>query len=375
MVLKNLSIVNFKNIKSADISLSPKLNCFFGMNGMGKTNLLDAIYYLSFCKSAINHIDNQLINHDEEFFAITGKYEDDNGGNTSISCGLKRKHKKVFKRDGKAYKRFSEHIGHIPLVIISPSDNYMISGGSEERRKFMDMVISQYDGEYLNALIRYDKALMQRNAMLKSETLHKTPEYEIWEEMMDIHARIVHGKRSQFIEEFMAYFNEIYQCISAKRENVSLAYKSHCSSGNLKQMLEESRERDKIIGFTTKGVHKDDIEMALGGYAIKREGSQGQNKTFVIALKLAQFIYLDQKGNNKPLLLLDDLFDKLDNSRVEQIIKLVAGKDFGQIIITDTDKSRFNPILGQVDNDYKIFNVTSGCIEPESAANGGAAQA
>lgn len=365
MILKNLSILNFKNIKNAEINLSIKLNCFFGLNGMGKTNLLDAIYYLSFCKSAINHIDNQNIKHDEDFFMINGKYEDENGVISNVSCGLKRRHKKVFKKNGKEYKKFSEHIGQFPLVMISPADNYIISGGSEERRRFMDLVISQYDKEYLNALIRYEKALMQRNAMLKAETQHQDADYEIWEEMMDIYAQTINSKRSIFINEFKVYFNDLYKNISAKDENVSLTYSSHCQEGSLKVMLNATRERDKIIGFTTKGPHKDDIEMTLNGYPVKKEGSQGQNKTFIIALKLAQFIYLDKKGTTKPILLLDDIFDRLDSSRVGQIVKLVTGDAFGQIFITDTDKSRFNSILANLNN-YKIFNVSNGEVEEDS---------
>ncbi len=364
MIIKRLSILNFKNITTADITFSPKLNCLFGLNGMGKTNLLDAIYYLSFCKSSINHIDSQNIKHDADFFMIDGTY-DDGGNELEIYCGLKKRHKKIFKRNGKEYKKFSEHIGQIPLVIVSPADGYLIAGGSEERRRFIDMVISQYDKQYLNALIRYEKALMQRNAMLKADIQAQDADYEIWEEMMAAYGKAVSDKRSAFIDEFIGYFNELYSYISSDNEDVSLTYTSHCQQGDLRQMLAATRERDKLIGFTTRGIHKDDLEMLLGGYPIRKEGSQGQNKTFTIALKLAQFTYLDRKGVTKPLLLLDDIFDRLDGTRVEKIVRLVAGDAFGQIFITDTDRRRFDSILGKLDSGYRIFNVSDGDIKQE----------
>lgn len=364
MIIKRLSILNFKNITTTDITFSPKLNCLFGLNGMGKTNLLDAIYYLSFCKSSINHIDSQNIKHDADFFMINGTY-DDAGNETDIYCGLKKRHKKIFKRNGKEYKKFSEHIGQIPLVIISPADGMLIAGGSEERRRFIDMVISQHDKQYLNALIRYEKALMQRNAMLKADVQAGDADYEIWEEMMAIYGKAISDKRSAFIGEFIDYFNELYSYISSDNEEVSLKYTSHCLEGDLKQQLADTRERDKLIGFTTRGTHRDDLEMLLGGYPIRKEGSQGQNKTFIIALKLAQYTYLDRKGLTKPLLLLDDIFDKLDGTRVEKIVRLVAGDAFGQIFITDTDRRRFDSILGKLDSGYKIFNVSDGDIKQE----------
>ncbi len=364
MIIKRLSILNFKNIGTADLTFSPKLNCLFGLNGMGKTNLLDAIYYLSFCKSSINHIDSQNIKHDADFFMIDGTY-DDGGNESDVYCGLKKRHKKIFKRNGKEYKKFSEHIGQIPLVIISPADGMLIAGGSEERRRFIDMVISQHDKQYLNALIRYEKALMQRNAMLKVDVQAGDADYEIWEEMMAIYGKAISDKRSAFIDEFIGYFNELYSYISSDNEAVSLNYTSHCLEGDLRQQLADTRERDKLIGFTTRGTHRDDLEMLLGGYPIRKEGSQGQNKTFIIALKLAQYTYLDRKGLTRPLLLLDDIFDRLDGTRVEKIVRLVAGDAFGQIFITDTDRRRFDPILDKLDKGYKIFNVNQGDITPE----------
>lgn len=364
MILKHLSLLNYKNIKMAEIDFSSKLNCFFGLNGMGKTNFLDAVYYLSFCKSATNSVDSQNIMHDAEFFMIRGNYyEDANGSEMDVFCGLKRKHRKVFKRNGKEYKKFSEHIGQIPLVMVSPADSSLIAGGSEERRRFIDLVISQYDKEYLNSLIRYEKALLQRNTLLKAEVPATNEDYDIWEEMMAMYGEAVSRKRKAFIDDFRPHFSSLYSSISADRENVSLEYVSHCNEGDLRDMLRQSRPKDLIMGYSLKGVHKDDLTMLLDGYPIKKEGSQGQNKTYLISLKLAQFKYLKKYGMTTPLLLLDDIFDRLDSSRVEQIIKLVAGEDFGQIFITDTDKERFEPILRQLGDKHKVFRVENGEVE------------
>lgn len=363
MILKHLSLLNYKNIRIAETDLSPKLNCFFGLNGMGKTNFLDAVYYLSFCKSATNSVDSQNIMHDAEFFMIRGSYEDESGTGMDVYCGLKRKQKKVFKKNNKEYKKFSEHIGQIPLVMVSPADSSLISGGSEERRRFIDLVISQYDKEYLNSLIRYEKALLQRNTLLRAEKPADSEEYDIWEEMMAMYGEAVSRKRKAFIDDFRSHFSSIYSHISQDSEDVSLEYVSHCLEGDLREMLRLSRQKDLIMGYSLKGVHKDDLTMMLDGYPIKKEGSQGQNKTFLISLKLAQFKYLRKFGMTTPILLLDDIFDRLDSCRVEQIIKLVSGEDFGQILITDTDKERFEPILRQLGDKHKVFRVTEGEIE------------
>lgn len=360
MILKHLSLLNYKNIKIAETDLSPKLNCFFGLNGMGKTNFLDAVYYLSFCKSAANSVDSQNIMHDEGFFMIRGTYEDENGSEMDVFCGLKRKQKKVFKKNGKEYRKFSEHIGQIPLVMVSPSDSSLIAGGSEERRRFIDLVISQYDKEYLNSLIRYEKALLQRNTLLRAERPADSEDYDIWEDMMAIYGEAVSRKRMAFIEDFKTHFSSIYSYISQDSENVGLEYVSHCLEGDLREMLRQSRQKDLIMGYSLKGIHKDDLTMMLDGYPIKKEGSQGQNKTYLISLKLAQFNYLRKFGATVPILLLDDIFDRLDSRRVEQIIKLVAGDDFGQIFITDTDKERFEPILRQLGDKHKVFRVEEG---------------
>ena len=341
---------------------SVKMNCFIGQNGMGKTNLLDAIYYLSFCKSSTNPIDSQVMRHEEDFFVIQGLYETEDGSEEDIYCGMKRKQKKHFKRNKKEYKRFSEHVGFVPLVMVSPSDGGLIAGGSDERRKFMDVAISQYEKRYLTALIDYEKALAQRNALLKME---EEPDLELlglWEEMMAEAGTVVYQFRKAFIEEFTPIFCKYYKRISQEKEEVSLAYVSHGDRGSLLEVIRDSRAKDRVMGYSLHGIHKDDLVMMLGGYPIKREGSQGQNKTYLIALKLAQFDFLKRASNTAPLLLLDDIFDKLDATRVEQIIRIVSGEDFGQIFISDVNREHLDKILASSGEDYRLFAVKDGVI-------------
>lgn len=363
MILKRISILNYKNLEQAELDFSPKMNCFIGQNGMGKTNLLDAVYYLSFCKSATNPIDSQNVRHDQEFFVIQGFYETDGGESEEVYCGLKRRQKKQFKRNKKEYTRLSDHIGLIPLVMVSPADADLIAGGSEERRRFMDVVISQYDKEYLEALIRYNKALTQRNALLKADQEPDDELMSVWEEMMSAAGELVFKKRSEFIAEFIPTFQSFYSYISQDKEKVNLSYESHATQGDLMGQLKANRQRDRIMGYSLKGIHKDDLVMQLGEFPIKREGSQGQNKTYLIALKLAQFDFLKRTGSNTiPLLLLDDIFDKLDASRVEQIVKLVAGDSFGQIFITDTNREHLDKILKKIEGTYKVFSIEDGAV-------------
>lgn len=362
MILKRISILNYKNLEQVELSFSPKLNCFFGQNGMGKTNLLDAVYFLSFCKSAGNPIDSQNICHDADFFVIQGFYEAADGTPEEIYCGMKRRQKKQFKRNKKEYTRLSDHIGFLPLVMVSPADSELIAGGSDERRRFMDVVVSQYDKEYLDALIRYNKALVQRNTLLKSEQPVEEELFLVWEEMMAQAGEVVFRKREAFIREFIPIFQSFYSFISQDREKVGLSYDSHARDASLLEVLKESRARDQIMGYSLRGVHKDELNMLLGDFPIKREGSQGQNKTYLVALKLAQFDFLKRTGTTVPLLLLDDIFDKLDASRVEQIIKLVAGDSFGQIFITDTNREHLDRILHKVGSDYKMFRVEQGTV-------------
>ena len=364
MILNRISVLNYKNLDQVELSFSPKVNCFIGQNGMGKTNLLDAIYYLSFCKSAFNPIDSQNIMHDRDFFVIQGTYaSDDLEQQEEIYCGLKRRTKKRFKRNKKEYERLSDHIGLIPLILISPSDVALISGGSDERRRFMDVVISQYDRSYLEALIRYTRALEQRNALLKAEEEPDSALLDVCEELMAQSGAVVFQKRNAFVQEFIPTFQHYYSQISSDREQVDLSYESHALQGDLLEQLKASRPKDRIMGFSLKGIHKDDLTMRLGTFPIRREGSQGQNKTYLIALKLAQFEFLCRTGSQtKPLLLLDDVFDKLDASRVEQIVKLVAGDQFGQIFITDTNRDHLDRIMQKVQGAYKVFDVVDGSI-------------
>ena len=370
MILKRISILNYKNLEQVELDFSPKMNCFIGQNGMGKTNLLDAVYYLSFCKSAGNPIDSQNMMHNQDFFVIQGFYETEQGSKEEIYCGMKRRQKKQFKRNKKEYQRLSDHIGFIPLVMVSPADSGLIAGGSEERRRFMDVVISQYDKEYLEALIRYNKAMQQRNTLLKGEDEPDDELMSVWEEMMAVTGDVVYRKREAFIREFIPIFQDFYSHISQDKEQVNLAYESHASKGNLLEMLKENRMKDRIMGYSLKGVHKDDLTMQLGDYPIKREGSQGQNKTYLIALKLAQFDFLRRTGSyTTPLLLLDDIFDKLDASRVEQIVKLVSGDKFGQIFITDTNRDHLDKIMRKIEGDYKVFGVENGFINERKEFN------
>lgn len=360
VILDRISILNYRNLPDVSISLSPKINCFIGSNGMGKTNLLDAIYYLSFCKSAVSPSDNANIMHDEPFFMIQGVYTSGSGIENEISCGLKRGDKKQFRRNGKAYERLSDHIGSVPLVMISPADNELIAGGSEERRRFMDVVISQYDKEYLTALIRYNRALQQRNIILRGEREPDGEMLSLIEDMMTAEAVRIHERRSLFINELVPIFTEYHNAIVGENESVALRYRSHLDENGLGELLRASRGDDRRMGYTSKGVHRDDLMMSLDGFPIKKEGSQGQNKSYLVALKLAQYDFLRRKGGEMPLLLLDDIFDKLDSYRVEQIIALVSGDKFGQIFITDVNREHIDGILDGIDGAYKLFEVKRG---------------
>lgn len=370
MRLDKLSIINYKNIEAATLNLSPKLNCFIGHNGEGKTNLLDAVYYLSFCKSAFNAKDSEVMRHESDFFVLEGDYTADTNACEQVYCSMKRGAKKHFKRNKKEYKRLSGHIGLIPLVFVSPSDISIIEGGSEERRRLMDVVISQYDRPYIESLMRYNKALQQRNSLLKLEEEPDATLLELLEMQMAEYGTEIYRKRAAFIEQLVPVFQSIYQSISQDREQVLLQYVSHGERGNLLDVIQRDRAKDRIMGFSLHGVHKDDLAMLMNGFPMKREGSQGQNKTFVLALKLAQFYFLKQAGGNRtPLLLLDDIFDKLDAARVEQIVKLVSGDSFGQIFITDTNREHLDRILGNGSFDYKIFSVENGEVTERSVTN------
>ena len=359
MFLKELSLTNYKNFESLKFSFDTKIICFVGLNGVGKTNILDSIYHLSYTKSYFNPIPSQNIKHGETFFFISGRYVI-NDKEENILVSLKKGDKKIIKRNNKLYKKFSDHIGKIPLVLISPDDRNLIIEGSETRRKFIDGIISQTDKEYLNNLIDYNKTLKQRNALLKmfydnSESIRKT--IDIYDRQLSSDAQKIYDKRREFLNEFIPIFKSRYKELSNDKENVEIKHSSDISPDqNLYKLLKNSLEKDLRFQYTTKGIHKDDLNLSLDNFPIKKYGSQGQQKTFLIAMKLAQFDYLS-KLDSKPILLLDDIFDKLDDTRVKQIINLVNQEKFNQIFISDTNKTRSENIIKKVNKSYKIFEI------------------
>lgn len=364
MHIKHLNLVNFKNIAQAEIEFSDGINCFVGHNGAGKTNVLDALYYLSFCKSYFNSIDSQNILHGQEFMVVQGLYwrqdEDE-----QIYCGLKKSQKKHFKRNKKEYNKLSDHIGFLPLVMISPSDEQLINDGSDLRRKYIDGVISQYDKPYLDDLMRYNRSLQQRNATLKSmkDSGNRNMDMlDLWDEQLSSLADKIYLKRDAFIKELVAVFQKHYAYVSAGNEEISLGYISNLQEGSLKKQLIENRSKDLILGYTSKGVHKDDLEMMLSGYPIKKIASQGQKKTFLIALKLAQYEFIHRHNGIKPILLLDDIFDKLDSQRSGRLLQLVSEDMFNQIFITHTSSETLLDTVEQTGKSFKMFNVESGEI-------------
>jgi DNA replication and repair protein RecF len=328
---------------------------------MGKTNLLDAIYYLSFCKSCMNTPDSQVIYNTEDMCVIQGVYDCEDH-EEEILCAIRRRQRKQFKRNKKEYDKLSEHIGLLPLVMVSPADSALIQGGSEERRRFIDLIISQHDKPYLHALIQYNKALVQRNVLLKNQSTDDAL-YDALEMQLCRHGLLIHEKRRELVKDFIPVFNEYHLNICSSAEQVDLRYISQLDDGGeLDALLAGNRERDRILGYTSAGVHKDELEMKLNNSLIRRAGSQGQSKTYLTALKLAQFAFMTMKGNTSPILLLDDIFDKLDAPRVEQIIQLVGKHAFGQIFITDTNRKYLDEILHSLDNDYTLFKVEDGNI-------------
>lgn len=358
MILEKLTIMNYKNIGEVGLDFSPKVNCFIGQNGVGKTNVLDAVHYLSFCRSSISSVDSQVIRHGEDFFMLEGRYATDEGEPENVYCGMKRGTKKHFKRNGKEYKRLSEHIGLIPIVMVAPADNMIIDGLSEERRRLLDMVISQFDNAYIDHLSRYSKALLQRNTLLKQEEEPDASLLDVLEEQMGYEGEQVFAAREAFVNELIPVFQHFHEAISGGREEVGISYESHCRRGPLAEVIRRDRFKDRAVGYSLHGVHRDDLLFTIGGHQMKREGSQGQNKTFAVALKLAQFEFLKRTASRTtPLLLLDDIFDKLDSDRVERIVEIVGTSDFGQIFVTDTNRDHLDRILERSAGDYKIFEV------------------
>ena len=359
MHLKTLNLINYKNFKNQTFEFNSKVNCFVGSNGVGKTNILDAIYHLSFGKSYFNPIASQNIKHGEDFFVVDGRYSKDLK-EEKIIVSLKKGGKKVIKRNSKSYNRFSDHIGLLPLVIISPVDRDLITEGSDLRRKFIDGVISQNDKIYLDQIIRYNKILFQRNSLLKQFYLSRTFDHdtiEIYDEQLSKIGNLIFNKRKEFLELFSPIFFEKYSNISNNKEKVNLNYKSQLKNHRLQDLLISNIEKDKVLQYTSAGTHKDDIEFLIGNYPIKKFGSQGQQKSFLIALKLAQYEVLKAKSGNSPILLLDDIFDKLDSKRVKQIIKMVNDSNFGQLFISDTDAKRTENVVKSAHENYEIFKL------------------
>lgn len=359
MYLKRLSLFNYKNITEATFDFDAKINCFVGKNGIGKTNILDAIYHLSYGKSYFNPLSVQNIRHGEEFFVVDGVFEKDQR-EEQIICSLKKGQKKILKRNNKPYERFSDHIGFIPLVIISPSDQDLIIEGSETRRKFIDSVISQLDSTYLQQLIQYQKIIAQRNALLKYFAANQTFENDtlsIYNEQLDTLGSSIFKKRKQFLEDFIPIFNQHHQAITNSAETVQIVYESQLSEKPLLQLFEENLAKDRVLQYTSVGIHKDDLSFEIDTFPIKKFGSQGQQKSFLIALKLAQFEFIKKQSGVLPILLFDDIFDKLDETRVSKIVEMVNDETFGQLFISDTHPERTENIVKSTHQSYKLFNL------------------
>lgn len=359
MHLNNLSVINYKNFDSRHFEFDAKINCFVGANGIGKTNVLDAIYHLALGKGYFNPIATQNIRHDEEFFVLDGTFTKQER-EEKIVCSLKRGAQKIIKRNGKAYERLSDHVGLLPLVIISPADRDLIVEGSETRRKFIDNVISQSDKKYLQDLIKYNQVLSQRNSLLKYFAANRTFDpttLTVYNEQLTEYGTAIFKKRAAFMEAFIPIFKSQYEVISGDQEAVSLTYESNLLNQDLLSLLIKNSDRDRALQFTSVGVHKDDLALQIADHPIKKFGSQGQQKSFLIALKFAQFHFMKALDGTPPILLLDDIFDKLDEHRVAHIIGLVDKEQFGQIFISDTHAERTEAVVKTVHQTYKIFKL------------------
>jgi DNA replication and repair protein RecF len=371
MYLKHLTLTNFKNYENAGLEFSPKINCFVGNNGVGKTNILDAIHYLSLTKSFFNNIDSINIKHGEDFFIVNGILSRNNEDD-QVHCAFQRQKQKILKRNSKEYSKLSDHIGRYPVVMISPADNSLVTEGSEERRRFLNKIISQYNSEYLDSVLKYNKALQNRNKLLKDFKLSMTFDIEalsIWDAQLIKYGTYVFNERQILVNELIPVFQEYYSLISSGKEKVRLTYKSHLTDGDFQEALHNSINKDRFLEYTTVGIHKDDLLFEMDDYPVKSLGSQGQQKSYLVALKLAKFDYIKRKAGFSPILLLDDVFDKFDSSRVEQIISLVGNDRFGQIFITDTHQNRLHEILSSHNTDYKLFRISDNCVA-EAIHNG-----
>lgn len=361
MVLRGVSIFNYKNIEQGELRLSPKINCFTGNNGMGKTNILDAIYYLSFCKSFITPNDSAVVREGEEYMMLRGNYER-KGVGEDISLGLQLGKRKSLKRNGKEYSRLSQHIGLLPLVMVSPMDWELIRGGSDVRRRLVDQIISQSNKGYLADLIAYTKGIENRNIMIK-KGFSDAILFETIEQQIATAAQSIHAARKEWIKRFSPILLNYYQTISGGKECVELVYKSSLNERDMQQIMNDNRSKDMALGYTSDGVHRDDIELMLGALLMRKGGSQGQCKTYTVAMRFAQYEFLREHSGVSPILLLDDIFDKLDANRVESIMSIVARDTFGQIFVTDTNRTHLDEIIHRIGGDYQIYNVVDGVCE------------
>ena len=358
MYLSNLSLLNFKNISQADLELSNRVNCFLGDNGQGKTNFLDAIYHLSYTKSFFNSIDSQNVMFDELLYVIQGEVKSDED-EYKLYCGLKKSEKKIFKKNKKIYKKLADHIGFFPVVMITPYDINLILEGGETRRRFFDALIAQFDKNYLFELLHYNKLLKQRNALLKANS-NAVDLLEVYDDQMIEKAQSIHDSRKNFIGEFISIFNKFYQDISSNKESVDLDYQSALHENTMKELFIQNRTKDQLVGHTSTGIHRDDFLFSINGNQLKKFGSQGQQKTYLIALKLAKFEYIKLKKNVTPVLLLDDIFDKLDDHRVGYILNLIEKNNLGQTFITDTSKEKIPQILANLNIENNLFWIENG---------------
>ena len=360
MVLRDISLIGFKNISDDRLALSDGINCFVGDNGAGKTNLLDAVHCLSMAKSMLTMTDSQSVRHGDEFFVLDGCFVADDGRQEQVCCSYSRRSGKTLKRNGKEYERLSDHVGAFPIVVVSPADSALISDSADERRRYLNSFISQIDKAYLTALIRYNAALAERNKLLKTQP--EQAMIEIYDRLLCQSGEPIHTRRREIIDQMKPLVENYYALLCEERETIGIEYRSELSERPLSELLETSLQRDLVNRFTTCGIHRDDMVLSIGGYPLRKYGSQGQQKSFLIALKLAQYAIVAAERGEKPILLLDDLFDKLDASRVEQLIRLVRGETFGQILITDCNPTRLRSILDEAGGDYALFAVGDGQV-------------
>lgn len=365
MYLKSLRLTHFKNYEGQAFAFSPRLNCFVGKNGMGKTNALDAIHYLCMTKSGITSgSDRLLVQHEADFFRLEGAFEADQRTTQIVVKYLAGK-SKVVERNGTPYARLSAHIGAFPVVMIAPNDTQLALEGSEERRRFWDATISQVDGRYLDEAMRYNKLLSQRNAYLKSTNRPQEALLSIYDEQMAPLAAYLHEQRKAHTALLRPILEEAYRRISGGQESVSIAYRSKLDEQDFQSLMLDNREKDAVLQRTTQGIHRDDWSFKISGHLVKKYASQGQLKSYVLALKIAQYDLLRQERQVSPIVLLDDVFDKLDHDRVRDLVKLLIEEDFGQIFITDTDAARTERIIKEFAVPYRRFDVVHGTVQPQ----------